>query len=690
MKSIEEASRAVNGLDGKEVPHVSPRVSDHSGAPIPPLTAAIWREDLYQALMSRENMRIYADSMRRASTWYEKQTKSGASEMQAKLMPCRFYALGRGCIFGKNCGFSHDDHLGNPQSGAARPSFGGPPLPQPVAHPVLPSPAFDPGSDPRAGVAQLPYRQARVPVLAHDGQQSPTLPFVPRNEAHLNPGPGIQRVPETAYAGNGVGVATPWQPEHGSGASKASAAGRASPHLSTSNGRSVDHQQQPARGGGPSKAVESSETRRDVGSRVYSKGGDKTHRRGYPNGAHNRDVSADGRTDGRGGNRRDDSRDGNRRGRSAHGRQHWRSRSRGRGDNRSISRPGSSPRRNSGDFQRRGAGRMSSRDAGRERERRDSRSRRSKSRGSSADRSSRKHRRDGSVRQQRRDSRSNSPRRHQRDEVGAMNGRSASRRERSASRRHRATRNDRNRNRVSPAGQGRRRRDASYSPRARERRYESDGGDFDLDGRRRKKSRTERDDSRGRGIDHGRRDSDGDRGPFVGMAGGRHESDNVSHGHGWISSKNSGAFSRDGERRSFGVSPDGGLNAGNASHPNERYRVDDSRGQHGAAEWNDEDLWGQEFMQLEGPPAPDRTQFTVTDARRNLGTLVVPPPVAAPTESRGRKPEPKFSVTMDGTRRGGRTPRGRGRGRGRGGRSGNERGGRPPRGFQHDDEESSR
>lgn len=688
MKSIEEASRAVNALNGSVMPHVSPRAGDHPGAPSTPLTAAIWREDLYQALMSRENMRVYADSMRRASTWYEKQTKSGVPEMHMKQMSCRFYALGRGCIFGKNCGFSHDNHVPqrrpgavNAQASAAGSNLGGPPLPNPVAHPVRPGPALEPGSDAPAGGAQLPYGQARVPVLAHD-VQSPVLAFPNRSEAHPNPGLGTQGVQETAYTRNGVGVATPWQPEHGTKAGEASAANRASPHLSTSNGRSVDHQQHPARGGGPSKAVESSETRRDGGSRAYSNGGDETRQRGYPNSSHSRDGSADGRSDGvGGGSRRDDSRDGNR-GRSARGVQLGRNRSRGRGDARSISRPGSSPRRNSGGFQRSGAGRMSSRDAGSERERRDSRSRRNESRGSTADRSSRKHRRDGSVRHQRRDSRSNSPRRHERDEVGAM-------RRRSASRRERAPRYDQHRDRVSPAGQRRRRRDASYSP-ARERRYESDSDDFDRDGQRKKKSRTERNDSRGRGIGHSRRnDSEGERGAFMGRMGARHEGNNIAHGHGWISSNNSGAFSRGGVRRSFGVSGEG--DDGNVSHLNERYRVDDSRGHNGLSEWNDDDLWGQDSRQQESPPAHGDTQFVVTG-------LEAQPPVAAPIESRRRKPEPQFVVTMTdiplgrptsppGGRRGGRSARGRGRGRGRGGRLGNERGGRSPRGFQHNDGE---
>lgn len=676
MKSLEEASRAVTALDCSEMPHLS-------GAPAT-LAAAIWREDLYQALMSRENMRIYADSMRAASTWYEKQTKSGVSELQAKV-PCRFFALGRGCIFGKNCGFSHNEGL--PQqppgavdthAGAAGPSFGGPPLPKPLAHAVRPIPAFEPGSGAAsAGVAQLPYGHKRIPVLAHE-EQSPTLTLVHKSEAQ--PGLGTQGSQRAAYAGNSVGVAAPWQPEHGSGVSEARASDRASSRLGTSNGRSAGHQQQPPRGGGPSKAADNLETR-DGHSRVYSNAGNNARRSGYPNSAHSREGSVERYSDGGGGGGRRDDRYDRQGERSARGFQQGKDRSRGRGDSRcsplsSISGPRGSPRRSSGDFQRRGVGRLPSRDSGRQRDRRESRSRRSENRENALERSSRKHHRDSGTRQQRRGSRSSSPRRHPRDDFGATKGRSATRREW-------APREARDHDRLVPVGNGRRHRDASYSPRGRERRYDSDGAEFDLDGRRRKKRRNEQDDSRRRDMDHGRMghsrsdDSDGGRGPFLGSGGGRRERNNVAHG--WISS-NSGAFSRDGDRRSFG----GSLGGGHASHLSEKYRADDSRDRDGAAGGNrhdDDELFNQEFIRLESPPRPVQPKFFVTGAAPKTKTkfsVTIPPDLA------GGLAQP---TSPSGGRRGGRPARGRGRGRGRGGRSGNHRGGRPPRGFQHDDVE---
>lgn len=100
MRSQEEAARAVAGLNKEVVPHVSEGRDT-------PLVAAVWSEEAYQALMAKDNMRRYADSMRKASTWYEKHKNTGFHG-PAGPIPCRFFALGRGCMFGRNCVYGHD------------------------------------------------------------------------------------------------------------------------------------------------------------------------------------------------------------------------------------------------------------------------------------------------------------------------------------------------------------------------------------------------------------------------------------------------------------------------------------------------------------------------------------------------------------------------------------------------------
>lgn len=98
MRSHEEAARAVSGINHKFAPHVS--------AGDEPLVADVWDEETYQNLMMRDNLRQYADSMRKASSWYEKH-KNDPFPGSDVPSPCRFFALGRGCIFGRNCIFTH-------------------------------------------------------------------------------------------------------------------------------------------------------------------------------------------------------------------------------------------------------------------------------------------------------------------------------------------------------------------------------------------------------------------------------------------------------------------------------------------------------------------------------------------------------------------------------------------------------
>lgn len=416
MKSIEEALRAVAGLQDKIVPHVSPQVNNHAGPPPPRLVASIWREEHYLALMSKENMRAYADTMRKASTWYERQTKSGFMDTRGERMPCRFFALGRGCIFGNACGFSHE--MGPPPypRGPANThgSAGGPGFDQPLPKPqrLLPNPAFEPGPDARAGVPPLSYRQERIPVLALHGQ-SPTLTFVHRDETDSRPGHGPQGGHKPAYAGNAVGVAMPWQPEHGAGTSGASLADRTSPHLGTSTGSMVDRGQ-PNIGRDSSKVLGNSEPqhgprRTFAAARANApEGNQNTRRSGYHDssrgheGSINGDRGGGGGRGGDGGSRREGSRTGSEK-RSPRSVQHGRSRSRERGGRRDresspVSSRSGSPRRSSGGFEKSGGSRVSVRDAGRQRGRDDSRRRKSESHESAADRGSRKQRRDSRSR----------------------------------------------------------------------------------------------------------------------------------------------------------------------------------------------------------------------------------------------------------------------------------------------------
>lgn len=522
MKSIEEASRAVAGLNGQVMPHVSPQVS-HPGPPPPRLVAAIWREEHYLALMSKENMRAYADSMRKASTWYERQTKSGFLDARGERMPCRFFALGRGCIFANNCGFSHEREPPpyvrgpvNTHSSAGGPGFG-PPLSKPQR--LLPSPAFEPGSDARVGVPPLSYRQERIPVLDEDGQ-SPALTFVRRDEVDARSGL------KAAYPGNAVGVAMPWQPEHGAGSGGASAADKISPHPVTSKRRSADREQ-PRIGRDSSKALGNSEPQRDEASRTFAaaranpqEGNENNRGSGYPDNSRSRKGHADGDSGGGTGRGddgrsvRDSSRTGSDRrlqrgGRTeaVSGARDRKNRSRERGDRRDrlsspVSSRSKSPRRSSGGFEKSGRSKVSARDSGRQRGRSNRRRDRSDSYESTADRRSRKQRRDS--RSRRSNSRENAGDRgawkHRRDGGGRRSNSHGGPADRGARNNRRDISGRRNQSHDSPAdrgsrkyrrdGGGRQQRRASPSS-TRRRRHGDDSND------RHRRSTTRRDRSRG-------------------------------------------------------------------------------------------------------------------------------------------------------------------------------------------------
>ncbi|CAM9585342.1 unnamed protein product [Scytosiphon promiscuus] len=718
MKSHDEASRAVAGLNGKVVPHVSPQASDRFAGPPLPLTAAIWREDQYQSLISRENMRVYADSMRRASTWYEKQTKSGFKDPLGARMPCRFFALGRGCIFGNNCGFTHEQLLAHPaQAGNAHGGADGPGLNPLATKPqrALPGPPYGQGPNARAGLAPPPFRQARVPVMAHHGQ-SPTLTFVDRNEVLRRPSPGAPGVhnPDRAgsYAGSGVGVAMPWQPEHEMvGGGSVGAADRASPHPRAGNGRNAEHppphhQQQQQRGEDhPARPAEGPKQVRDTPGRMGAAPAapalesEHARRNGYERNARGVDRSG-GRSSGGGGGAGDSDdigsddaeRGGGKRGTGSRGgggelsardAPRGRSRNRDRSDRRESSHVGpgahrslspspptrksrgraSGERRGSGDFE------MSARGRQRGSARGDSGGRRGRSRESAGFHGSRHDRRGVDSRHER-DSRSNSRRRHLRGDISADRSRGARGGDAQPRRGHES------RDRISPARNGRR-RPRSASPGEQQRRYDSDREFADLDARRKKRLRR---DEGARGGDRGRReDSEEERGSFSRRGGGggsgsrrgsRRDSDSVNHG--WVSlSGNPGAFSRDGERRSFGISTHGGMNRSHSRDVPRRdsvYDVDRSLSRNGSSQWYDDDMHDGSVHD-DVASRPIRTKFTVT---ARLGPVHLPR--VAPASS-GR-PATKFSITMppempgaagpvspmSGVRRGGRPAKGRGKG----------------------------
>lgn len=116
MRSLDEAARAVAGLDGRVVQVVAKDANI-------PLRAAVWREEIYQALMARDNMRRYADSVRKASTWFEKHKDSVFRP--GDDIRCRFYAMGRGCIFGHSCVFRHEQPLPNGAPGGPGNNYNG-------------------------------------------------------------------------------------------------------------------------------------------------------------------------------------------------------------------------------------------------------------------------------------------------------------------------------------------------------------------------------------------------------------------------------------------------------------------------------------------------------------------------------------------------------------------------------------
>lgn len=171
--------RAVAGLSGKLVPHVTEQL-DHK------LSASVWSENAYQELMAKDNMRWYADSIRRASTWYEKHKNVGFVGPAGDPLPCNFFALGRGCMFGRNCVFRHDS--APPQHNTAGGSLVGIGVPPSMATP--PPPLRPAGGLVRPGTGRVtvgtahnqPYSQLRVPVRSHH-EQSPTLTFVPKGQA---------------------------------------------------------------------------------------------------------------------------------------------------------------------------------------------------------------------------------------------------------------------------------------------------------------------------------------------------------------------------------------------------------------------------------------------------------------------------------------------------------------------------
>ena len=210
MKYLEEAERAVAGLSGELLPHIS-------AGPNIPLFAEVWSEEMYQALMTRENMRTYADSMRKASTWYEKHKNAGFDGRTGASMTCRFFALGRGCVFGRNCVFIHEkphglmgNYLGS-GAVARRTSLDLPAVPPtlpPRGHPVVPRARMDPG--------HFNVRQ----MIPADGnhEERPRLMFVQNGEQNSRPSTGPRRgqIFERDFQDDVAGgdVRDVWQSEH--------------------------------------------------------------------------------------------------------------------------------------------------------------------------------------------------------------------------------------------------------------------------------------------------------------------------------------------------------------------------------------------------------------------------------------------------------------------------------------------
>lgn len=154
MRSPEEAARAELGLNTKVEPHVS---GGHE-----PLLASVWNEQMYQLLMARESMRRYADSMRKASTWYEK--NKNVDFQGPNPMLCRFFALGRGCIFGRNCVFAHGPAPADPPPPPAHALNNVGPAVTRVPPRLVGGPANAPGTA-MSGSDDLLYQQR--PLLDH-------------------------------------------------------------------------------------------------------------------------------------------------------------------------------------------------------------------------------------------------------------------------------------------------------------------------------------------------------------------------------------------------------------------------------------------------------------------------------------------------------------------------------------------
>lgn len=179
MRSHEEATRAVDGISSTVRPEVS--------AGKDPLLASVWDEQTYRILMMRDNLRQYADNMRKASSWFEKHKHIGGEGPEGRST-CRFFALGHGCIFGLNCKFAHGaiPRFAAIVNGAA----GVPPPGIVAAAPALPLPR------PLGGTANAPRGQ--LPIVA-DGEvyRSPPSDInrgqLPRDGIHGHPPPDLNR-----------------------------------------------------------------------------------------------------------------------------------------------------------------------------------------------------------------------------------------------------------------------------------------------------------------------------------------------------------------------------------------------------------------------------------------------------------------------------------------------------------------